>query len=964
MRPASIRQSTTPSTTAGRSRRTRKRPIRFLISSAGAAAATLAAWIQRPWSTTWTTTRGSVSPCPERSAANAGGAACGDLIRIALRFGQAASWTSARPAPDARRRSAAAAAVAELADGAGLREAALIGACRRLGGARRAEPGRRPRRRPRRRGAASGARCRRRDARPVRSSTRRRTDPSGCSSPSAAASTAPSPRCASASGGAEVLAVTLELWSDPANDGERSCCSADAVRPARSVAHSLRAFPHLTIDLRDALPRRGRRAVPRAATPPGSRRTRACAATGGPDRADDRDRRAPRRRRASRPATTRGSPTTARARCSPPPPTRPRIRPTCSPGFSPAALGRLRFPLGDLTKPGSARSPARPGLPVADEAESQDLCFLAGEGKAGFLARHGGLADREGEIADAAGTRPRLPPRPSPLHRRPAPRASASASPVPLYVLATDAEANRVVVGPRRELETAPRRDPRRRSCTGPATGSARSGSATARGRSPAGSACPPRTEAPARRPPRAPRAGARGAGTRGRRRARRRSSSTAISSSATARSPDQCPRAPGHGAGSRRLRRRELGGNPRDISVVLRGARAPARALGFADPCPDDPTAAHRRRDAAVPALLPRRGDAAGAAALLLPALLPHARHRGGRQHRPAPDLLRDARQLLASATTSSRRRSVRHGSSRCEGVRLRPRADLDHGLRRATRSSGSAPTRRRSSSGEALGVPAERIVGLPRKENFWQAGTTGPCGPCSELYLDRGEAFGAADDRPGDDTDRFLEYWNLVFTAYELHEDGSLTELPAKNIDTGLGLERMAVIQQGVDSVFDTDLLRPARRPRRRALRPSLRRATTTAATRAMRIIADHARGAVQLLADGVVPSNERPRLRPPPGDAPRDPPGPRARPRAALPRPLRRARDRDARPVNPAVVAERETIMRWVDAEEESFGRTLDRGSQLLERLIDERSRLEHLLDLRRRRLRAPRHLRLPL
>ena len=73
------------------------------------------------------------------------------------------------------------------------------------------------------------------------------------------------------------------------------------------------------------------------------------------------------------------------------------------------------------------------------------------------------------------------------------------------------------------------------------------------------------------------------------------------------------------------------------------------------------------------------------------------------------------------------------------------------------------------------ALGVPEERIVLLPRSENFWQAGPTGPCGPCSEMYLDRGEEFGAADDRPGDDTDRFLEYWNHVFMAYELHEDGT---------------------------------------------------------------------------------------------------------------------------------------------------------------------------------------------
>ena len=105
------------------------------------------------------------------------------------------------------------------------------------------------------------------------------------------------------------------------------------------------------------------------------------------------------------------------------------------------------------------------------------------------------------------------------------------------------------------------------------------------------------------------------------------------------------------------------------------------------------------------------------------------------------------------------------------------------------------------------SLGVPDERIVRLPAAENFWQAGPTGPCGPCSEMYIDRGLEFGPDDARPGDDTDRYLEYWNHVFMAHELHEDGSLSELPRRNIDTGLGLERMAVIQQGADSVFDTD-------------------------------------------------------------------------------------------------------------------------------------------------------------
>ncbi|HZJ28926.1 MAG TPA: alanine--tRNA ligase-related protein, partial [Solirubrobacterales bacterium] len=109
------------------------------------------------------------------------------------------------------------------------------------------------------------------------------------------------------------------------------------------------------------------------------------------------------------------------------------------------------------------------------------------------------------------------------------------------------------------------------------------------------------------------------------------------------------------------------------------------------------------------------------------------------------------------------------------------------------------------------SLGVPAERIVELPRSENFWQAGPTGPCGPCSEMYFDRGAEFGPADARPGDDTERFLEYWNHVFMTYNLGADNSLTPLPAKNIDTGLGLERLAAILQGVDSVFETDLFKP---------------------------------------------------------------------------------------------------------------------------------------------------------
>ena len=155
------------------------------------------------------------------------------------------------------------------------------------------------------------------------------------------------------------------------------------------------------------------------------------------------------------------------------------------------------------------------------------------------------------------------------------------------------------------------------------------------------------------------------------------------------------------------------------------------------------------------------------------------------------------------------------------------------------------------------AVGVPDERIVRLGREDNFWQSGPTGPCGPCSELYLDRGPEFGPDSDRPGDDTERFLEYWNLVFMQYDLGADGSLTPLPSRNIDTGMGLDRMAVILQGVESVFDTDQLRPLVELGEEL--SGRRYGQDEPTTRALRILADHGRGSAFLLADGVVPSNE---------------------------------------------------------------------------------------------------------
>ncbi|HEV2770962.1 MAG TPA: alanine--tRNA ligase-related protein, partial [Solirubrobacteraceae bacterium] len=155
------------------------------------------------------------------------------------------------------------------------------------------------------------------------------------------------------------------------------------------------------------------------------------------------------------------------------------------------------------------------------------------------------------------------------------------------------------------------------------------------------------------------------------------------------------------------------------------------------------------------------------------------------------------------------------------------------------------------------SIGFPRERIVLLPRSENFWQAGDTGPCGPSSELYLDRGLDFGAPDDLPGGDNDRFLEYWNLVFMQYDQDPPGALTPLPTNNIDTGLGLNRLAAILQDKPSVFETDQFAPLI-----ALGEELggaRYGAGAATDRGLRILADHTRGMTFLIADGVVPSNE---------------------------------------------------------------------------------------------------------
>src|SRR5947209_15289632 len=139
-------------------------------------------------------------------------------------------------------------------------------------------------------------------------------------------------------------------------------------------------------------------------------------------------------------------------------------------------------------------------------------------------------------------------------------------------------------------------------------------------------------------------------------------------------------------------------------------------------------------------------------------------------------------------------------------------------------------------------VGVPRERIVECGRSENFWQMGPTGPCGPCSELYLDRGLEFGAPDDLPGGENERFLEYWNLVFMQYDQNPPGQLTPLPAQNIDTGLGLNRLAAILQDKDTVFETDQFAPLiELGEQLSGRPYGQEFPTD---RALRLLADHSR------------------------------------------------------------------------------------------------------------------------
>jgi alanyl-tRNA synthetase len=156
-----------------------------------------------------------------------------------------------------------------------------------------------------------------------------------------------------------------------------------------------------------------------------------------------------------------------------------------------------------------------------------------------------------------------------------------------------------------------------------------------------------------------------------------------------------------------------------------------------------------------------------------------------------------------------------------------------------------------------DGVGLPAERIQRLG-EDNFWEMGETGPCGPCSEIFYDKGDAYGpAGGPGEGGGDERYVEFWNLVFMQYDRQADGTLLDLPRKNIDTGLGFERTLGILQKADSVFDTDILRPLVEAAARTTgRPYGEEERVDVA---LRILADHARTMSFLVSDGVYPSNE---------------------------------------------------------------------------------------------------------
>lgn len=238
-----------------------------------------------------------------------------------------------------------------------------------------------------------------------------------------------------------------------------------------------------------------------------------------------------------------------------------------------------------------------------------------------------------------------------------------------------------------------------------------------------------------------------------------------------------------------------------------------------------------------------------------------------------------------------------------------------------------------------KSLGMPEDRIVRLGKDDNFWEIGL-GPCGPCSELYFDRGEEYGCGKDtcKPGCDCDRYLEFWNHVFTQFSKEEDGSYTPLEHPNIDTGMGLERMACIMQGVDSIFDIDTIRHILDGvvAKCGVEYKDGQAQTDIS---IRIITDHLRSMTFMIADGIMPSNEG---------------------RGYVLRRLLRRAARHGRLLGikdaflselsnkvievsgeayPELVEKKDYIQKIISVEEEKFASTIDQGEAIISEYVDQ-------------------------
>lgn len=235
-----------------------------------------------------------------------------------------------------------------------------------------------------------------------------------------------------------------------------------------------------------------------------------------------------------------------------------------------------------------------------------------------------------------------------------------------------------------------------------------------------------------------------------------------------------------------------------------------------------------------------------------------------------------------------------------------------------------------------DLIGIRPERIQRMD-EENFWSMGDVGPCGPSSEIFFDKGPAFGEGGGPAMGDEDRFVEFWNLVFTQYEKGLDGSLTELPKKNIDTGAGFERTLAILNGVETVFATDLFAPLLDAASRALNVTYGNDESTDV--AIRRIADHGRAMTMLVSDGVLPSNEgrgyvlRRIIRRAVLAARR------AGAKGALAASLVDATIEKMGAVYPVLVHDRDLIVEVLAREEAAFARTLRTGLTLLEEAQNE-------------------------